>query len=59
MGLTYEDIIALHIEQFGIEPVITGENFWQSDEIGEMILDAIDKGIPYIESDVPTGEVLT
>lgn len=51
--MTYKEIVALHVKQFGVEPVITGVNVWQSDKLPELILDSIDKGVPYIESQVP------
>ena len=48
-----EDIIKMHVDKFGIEPVITGANFVNSDEILDYILQSILDGIPYVEKEVP------
>jgi hypothetical protein len=53
--LEYQDIIQLHIEKFGVEPVITGINFTRSEEIEDLILEAISAGVPYVEQEVPEG----
>jgi len=53
--LSVQDVYDLHLKEFGVEPVITGINYNQSDKILEMILMAVIKGIPYIEQDVPEG----
>ena len=44
--LTYKDVVQMHVDTFGVEPVITGINFWESDNIIEALLDAIDSGKP-------------
>lgn len=49
----YQDVVNFHVEVFGVEPVITGALFWESDTLIERILDAIDKGEPYVEPAVP------
>ena len=48
-------IVDLHVKTFGVEPVITGINFRNSDKIDEWILQAILEGRPYIEDEVPDG----
>lgn len=53
MVLTYQDVFKMHVEEFGVEPVVTGANFWESDNIIEFLLEAIDSGVPYVEDDVP------
>lgn len=55
---TYQDFVKLHVELFGFEPVITGINFRDSDELIDKIADAIADGVPYVEKEVPDG-VLT
>jgi hypothetical protein len=52
---TYQDFVKLHVELFGVEPVITGINFRDSDELIDKIADAIADGVPYVESEVPEG----
>ena len=54
-ALEYRDIVNLHIEKFGVEPVITGINYAISGDIGELILDAIEGNVPYVEDDPPPG----
>jgi hypothetical protein len=56
--LDWQGVVALHKEEFGFEPVITGINAQKSDTLFDRVLDSIDKGIPYIEQEVPEG-VLT
>ena len=53
--LSVQDVYDLHLKEFGVEPVITGINYNQSDKILEMILMAVIKGSPYIEQEVPEG----
>jgi hypothetical protein len=50
--ITYQDAVDRHIAQFGVEPVITGANFWQSKRIPELILDALENNHPYVEAQV-------
>lgn len=52
---TYQDFVKLHVELFGVEPVITGINFRDSDELIDKIADAIANGVPYVEEEVPEG----
>lgn len=54
----FEDIVQLHVEKFGVEPVFTGENFANSEKIVDLIIDAINSDKPYVENDLPDG-VLT
>ena len=56
-ALDYQDIVDLHIEKFGVEPVITGINYSISGDIAGLILDAIDDNVPYVEQEVPDGVV--
>jgi hypothetical protein len=56
--LSADDLFALHLEQFGVEPVITGINASISGDLIERIIDALETGVPYIEQEVPEG-VLT
>jgi hypothetical protein len=50
--ITYQDAVDRHIAQFGVEPVITGANFWQSKRIPELILDALENNHPYVEASI-------
>jgi hypothetical protein len=56
-ALEYRDIVNLHIEKFGVEPVITGANYAISDQIEDLIIQAIVDGRPYVEEDLPPGIV--
>mgnify|MGYP001112255096 CR=1 FL=1 len=56
--LEYADIVKLHVDKFGVEPVITGIKFGSQDDVEELILEAITIGVPYVEQKVPDG-VLT
>jgi hypothetical protein len=53
--LDWKDVVQLHIDKFGVEPVITGINFHDSDKIIIWVMEAIENGTPYIEKDVPDG----
>ena len=53
--IDYKKAVQLHIDKFGVEPVITGINFWESDKTLERILESIEKGDPYVEDEVPPG----
>lgn len=55
--LEYADIVQLHIDKFGVEPIITGLNYAISGQIEDLILEAIESGVPYVEQDVPDGVV--
>ncbi len=52
-----QDIIDLHVKTFGVEPVVTGAMVWESDMFIDRVIDAINKGEPYIEPEVPFGVV--
>ena len=56
--LDWKDVVQLHVDKFGVEPVITGINFHDSDKIIICVMEAIEKGVPYIEEDVPHGTVI-
>jgi hypothetical protein len=51
--LEVENIIKMHVDKFGFEPKITGINFHISDQILDLILQAIEDNIPYVEQEVP------
>jgi len=53
--LTPDDIFRIHKEVFGADPVITGACCFQSEKIIDRVIDAINKGIPYVEPEVPDG----
>lgn len=53
--LDWKDVVQLHVDKFGVEPVITGINFHDSDKIFDWVLEAIEKGTPYVEDEVPDG----
>ena len=43
--LTDKDIIRIHTETFGVEPIVTGM-MWDSDGFIDRVIDAINKGEP-------------
>lgn len=53
--LEYADLVDLHKEKFGVEPVITGINSQSSGDLDAKIVKAIQSGIPYVEQEVPDG----
>ena len=53
--LEYQDIIMMHIDKFGVEPIVTGINYAISGDIEDLILEAIAAGVPYVEQEVPDG----
>lgn len=55
--LEFKDIVDLHVQKFGVEPVITGLNYTRSMEIEDLIVEAIESGVPYVEQEVPEGVV--
>lgn len=55
--LEYQDIVELHVKKFGVEPVITGLNYTKSGDIEDLIIEAIESGVPYVEQEVPDGVV--
>jgi hypothetical protein len=55
MALTMSDIVKLHIEKFGVEPIMTGETFLSGEPIEVLIYKAILEGVPYQESPMPSG----
>ena len=55
--LEFKDIVDLHVQKFGVEPVITGLNYARSMEIEDLIVEAIESGVPYVEQEVPEGIV--
>ena len=55
--ISYKDAVERHIAQFGVEPVITGANYWQPIRIPELILDALENNIPYVEAKVDLEDI--
>ena len=53
--LEYQDIIQMHIDKFGVEPIVTGINYAVSGDIEDLILEAIAAEVPYVEQEVPDG----
>jgi hypothetical protein len=53
--LEYQDIIQMHIDKFGVEPIVTGINYAISGDIEDLILEAIAAEVPYVEQEVPDG----
>jgi hypothetical protein len=54
-ALEYQDIIQMHIDKFGVEPIVTGINYAISGDIEDLILEAIAAEVPYVEQEVPDG----
>jgi hypothetical protein len=52
-NLEVENIYDLHLEAFGVEPVITGINYAESGSLVERLIEAIQIGVPYVEQSVP------
>jgi len=52
-ALDWNEVKQLHIDTFGVEPVITGTNFEESDNIIVWVVEAIQAGRPYVEENVP------
>lgn len=47
--VTLKDIIRMHVERFGMEPVIEGTRTFDPEPLEGRILQAIEDGQPYIE----------
>ncbi len=47
----------LHVEQFGVKPIITGVNAMGEKSMDELIIDALEKGEPYVEPAPKKGAV--
>ena len=56
--LDMQRLIQLHIEKFGVEPVITGARRFDDSLITERIANAIESGKPYIEPPVEDGVLI-
>lgn len=54
-NLDAENIYDLHLEVFGVEPVVTGINYAESGSLVERLIEAIQVGVPYVEQPVPEG----
>ena len=55
--ISYKDAVDRHIAQFGVEPVITGANYWQPRRIPELILDALENNHPYVEAKIDPEDI--
>ena len=53
--ITHEELLKLHKEKFGVEPVITGYYAQSDTTLTERIAEAYIEGIPYVEPEVPDG----
>lgn len=51
-GMT--ELYEIHREMFGVDPVVTGANAHKG-SLFSLIVDAINKGEPYVEPPVPDG----
>jgi hypothetical protein len=49
MGDDLDDLFQAHVDKFGVEPVITGINFWDPTISWDGIEQAIEDGKPYVE----------
>lgn len=56
--LDYKDVIALYVETFGKEPEITGGSFFNSLQIIEQLIEAIDTGKPFKDEAVHDGALV-
>lgn len=56
--LTYKEVISLYFEKFGDYPVITGSDYFESNEITEKLINAIDSGIEFPVEEVPDGALV-
>ncbi|MCK5852233.1 hypothetical protein KAH27_04310 [bacterium] len=45
----------LHKEKFGVEPVITGIEFFNPKPLIQRVLESIEANKPYVEDEVPDG----
>jgi|TARA_R110000796_G_C14468898_1_gene425352 hypothetical protein len=52
-NLEIENIFDLHLEAFGVEPVVTGINYAESGSLVERLIESIQTGVPYVEQPVP------
>lgn len=50
--MTFEEVVRLHKKVFGVAPKTTGASFWRREPLADLILEAIDAGIPYVEGPV-------
>lgn len=53
--LTYGDLLKMHVDMFGVEPVFYGQT---TEPCMNLVAAAIERGEPHIEEPVPDG-VLT
>lgn len=56
-AINMQDINKMHFKEFGVNPVITGIEFWNEIPLEERVLKAISDGIPYIEDQMQDGEL--
>ncbi len=53
--IDFQGIVKLHLETFGVNPIITGIGAQDSGDLDLKILYAIETGVPYIEQELPEG----
>lgn len=58
MSLDFDDVLKLHLKTFGVEPIFTGIEFHDSENLIESIIESIEKGVPYVQKDVPEGVLI-
>ena len=56
--INYRDVVQMHVDKFGVEPVVTGTRFWQSGDLIGNILEAIEDDIPYTEPELPENTII-
>lgn len=56
--LDYKDVISLYVATFGQEPEITGGSFFNSLQIIERLIEAIDTGKPFKDEPLPDGALV-
>lgn len=53
----YDDVVAMYVEKFGAPPVVTGGSIWSKVSISERLLDAIDTGVPFVDTPVNADDL--
>jgi hypothetical protein len=56
--IDYAEAVRIHLEKFGVEPVVTGSMFFDPDSAVIRIMDAVSSGKPYVEDTVKSGELI-
>lgn len=52
------EAIELHKETFGVEPVFTGMSAMDSKPPIQLVMEAIERGEPYVDEPVPDGAIV-